>query len=538
MNDRLEAALEYLFKGFSVIPVKPDKTPFVSWQQFQKERPTESQIRAWWEAYPNANIGVITGQISGICVIDRDDMTKSEIEEHLSDSQLIPTACTPRGGQHLYFRMPATPMSNNVGAIPGCDFRGEGGYVVAPPSTNGTGTGYTWVISLNDAEPPPLPNSYISSINSFVCKGGVSGESPNVTESHNKSQYFEQGRRDEDLFHAANCLVKGYAEEPFTRQVLEILARNCTPPFPLSEIPNKVRSAIDRSNRRDRNITQEIKDWLESQNGHFRVTDYYNQSHVVTRQEKHAVIVAMKRLCDQGILEGYGERSGSYRKVNREIEIIDWQNAVEDEYPLELPLDIHSLVKLYPGNIAVLAGASNTGKTTFMLETIRLNQKKHPVTYLNSEMGPQELRLRLKLFEGTIGLEKWKFRAVERSSDFADVIDPDGFNVIDFMEIYDEFWKIGAWIKDIHLKLNKGIAIIAIQKKTSTKKENQDFGRGGELTLEKPRLYLAMDRGKIKVVKAKIWRNHDRNPNGLTRDFNIISGWKFKPKDEWREHHG
>jgi hypothetical protein len=538
MNDRLKAALEYFSKGFSVIPVKPDKTPFVSWQQFQKERPTESQIRTWWGEYSNANIGIITGQISGICVIDRDDMTKSEIEEHLSDSQLIPTACTPSGGQHLYFRMPATPISNNVGAIPGCDFRGEGGYVVAPPSTNGTGTGYKWVISLDDAEPPPLPSSYISFINSFVYKGGVSSESPNVTESHNKSQYFEQGRRDEDLFHAANCLVKGYAEEPFTRQVLEILARNCTPPFPLSEIPNKVKSAIDRSNRRDRNITQEIKDWLESQNGHFRVTDYYNQSHVVTKQEKHAVIVAMKRLCDQGILESYGERSGNYRKIDKEIETIDWQNAVEDEYPLELPLDIHSLVKLYPGNIVVLAGASNTGKTTFMLDTIRLNQKKHPVTYLNSEMGPQELRLRLKLFEKEISLDKWKFKAIERSSDFADVIDPDGFNVIDFMVIYDEFWKIGGWIKDIHLKLNKGIAIIAIQNKTSTKKENQDFGRGGELTLEKPRLYLAMDRGKIKIVKAKIWRNHDRNPNGLTRDFNILSGWEFKPRDEWHEHHG
>jgi hypothetical protein len=130
-------------------------------------------------------------------------------------------------------------------------------------------------------------------------------------------------------------------------------------------------------------------------------------------------------------------------------------------------------------------------------------------------------------------LDKSHFKAIERSSNFADVIDPDGFNVIDFMEIYDEFWKIGGWIRDIHVKLKKGIAIIALQKKTTTKKNPQDFGRGGELTLEKPRLYLAMDRGKIKIVKAKIWRNHERNPNGLIRDFKIVQGWKFLPQDEW-----
>ena len=260
---------------------------------------------------------------------------------------------------------------------------------------------------------------------------------------------------------------------------------------------------------------QDIKEWLESQNGYFRVTDYYNESHVVTKQEKHAAIMAFKRLKDQGILESYGNRSGEYRKVQTDVEYINWQDAEDQEYPLKLPMNIHHLVKVYPGNIIILAGASNTGKTSFMLETIRLNQKTHPVTYLNSEMAAPELKLRLKLFEDMLRLQDWKFRAIERSSNFADVIDPDGFNVIDFMEIYDEFWKIGGWIRDIHLKLKKGIAVIAIQKKSSSKKNQQDFARGGELTLEKPRLYLAMDRGKIKIVKAKIWRNHERNPNGL-----------------------
>jgi len=39
----------------------------------------------------------------------------------------------------------------------------------------------------------------------------------------------------------------------------------------------------------------------------------------------------------------------------------------------------------------------------------------------------------------------------------------------------------------------------------------------------------------LKIVKAKIWRRHDRNPNGLSRSFKIVSGWKFLPNDEWRD---
>ncbi len=39
--------------------------------------------------------------------------------------------------------------------------------------------------------------------------------------------------------------------------------------------------------------------------------------------------------------------------------------------------------------------------------------------------------------------------------------------------------------------------------------------------------------GRIEIIKAKIWRNHDVNPNGMIRNFNLIGGWKFVPKDDW-----
>jgi hypothetical protein len=522
MNN-MDAALDYLKRGLSILPLAKDKKPLMQWQELQTRQPTELEVRQWFKQWPDCNIGIVTGKISNLTVIDCD--SQEAIESFYAGYQgKTPNVKTPHG-MHFYFQY-QEGVRNTARLTDHIDVRSEGGYVVAPPSINGDGTAYRFVNDLSFA--------LDSFINCFLYKHYKEGKSQEYQQVSTSHKYFIKGTRDDDLFHVANCLIKGHAENDVVEQVLEILAENCDPPFDKNEIPAKIKSALDRAERKERNIMQEVKEWLESQQGHFRVSDYYNESHVVTKQEKHAVILAMRRLCDQGILESYGQRSGTYRKLETDIEYINWQDADASEYPLELPLNIHELVKLYPGNIAILAGASNTGKTSFMLETIRLNQKKYPITYLNSEMAAPELRLRLKLFEDVCKLSDWKFTAIERSSNFADVIDPDGFNVIDFMEIYDEFWKIGGWIRDIHLKLKKGIAVIAIQKKTTTKQTTQDFGRGGELTLEKPRLYLAMDRGKIKIVKAKIWRNHERNPNGLTRDFNIISGWKFKPKGDWQ----
>lgn len=521
----LDEALRYSKMNLSVIPVGKDKRPLFSWKEYQDRLATEEEITNWWTKYPEANIGIVTGKISGITVLDCDSQEAINSFREMYKG-MTAAVKTPRG-MHFYYKY-AEGVRNTVklGNLD-MDVRGEGGYVVAPPSVNEQGQVYKWHSSL----------SSLNALDSFSILNNIytraRGEGKN---SHNESQqsqvvtdYFIKGRRDEDLFHIANCLIKGGAQSDITQQVLEILANNCNPPFPENEIKIKIQSAIERSRRKERNMTAEIKEWLESQTGHFRVTDWSRESHLVTRQEKHAANVAFARLCEQGILERYGERSGTYRKVENDVDVIDWMNAETEEYPVQFPLNIHQLVKLYPGNIAILAGASNTGKTTFMLELIRLNQKRHKILYMNSEMGASELKLRLEMFHEVCPISQWKFQAIERSDKFADVIDPDGFNVIDFMEIYDEFWKLGGWIRDVHKKLNKGIAVIAIQKQSSSKNNQKDFGRGGELTIEKPRLYLAMDRGRIKIVKAKIWRDHGRNPNGLSRDFKIKSGWKFLP---------
>jgi hypothetical protein len=521
----MDAALDYLKRGLSILPLAKDKKPLMQWQELQTRQPTELEVRQWFKQWPDMNIGIVTGKISNLTVIDCDSQAAIEYF-HQGYQGRTPCVKTPKG-MHFYFAY-QEGVRNTARLTDHIDVRSEGGYVVAPPSMNGAGIAYRFINDLTNA---------LDSFNCcFLYKQYITNQSSfnNVRQiRQDSSSMWESGKRDDSLFHTALCLVKGGMPEDEIFQVLRPVM-NSWGEDDEKWINAKIRSAIDRAKRKDRNLSQEILEFINSSSGVFFSLEVENFLHCSSLADKKNVSQIFRRFAKEGVIEKSGTKNGCWRKIETDIEYINWQDADDSEYPLELPLNIHELVKLYPGNIAILAGASNTGKTSFMLETIRLNQKKYPITYLNSEMAAPELRLRLKLFDDVCKLDAWKFKAIERSSNFADVIDPDGFNVIDFMEIYDEFWKIGGWIRDVHLKLKRGVAIIAIQKKTSTKKDTQDFARGGELTLEKPRLYLAMDRGKIKIVKAKIWRSHERNPNGLTRDFNIISGWKFKPKGDWQ----
>ena len=154
--------------------------------------------------------------------------------------------------------------------------------------------------------------------------------------------------------------------------------------------------------------------------------------------------------------------------------------------------------------------------------------RNYKILYMNSEMGDTELRLALERFKNT-SLEDWKaVELIERSYNFSDIISPNDINIIDYMEIYEDHFKIGAKIAQIHKKLKNGIAIIALQKP-----KGRDEGRGGSVTLEKPRLYLSMSCGNLKITKAKSWstlaKNTGQNPNGLTIDFKLVQGCKFIP---------
>ncbi len=291
----------------------------------------------------------------------------------------------------------------------------------------------------------------------------------------------------------------------------------------------------------ERNLSQEVRDWVCLQDGYFLITDVYNHLHLITRLDKVNVAVILNRLNKEKLIERYGNRRGSFRRINDDMESIDFINVTEEEISLTLPFDIQKMIKLMPKNIIVIAGEPNAGKTAFLLNVARENQHAHDIHYFSSEMGPLETRERLTKF-ANYPLSAWKTKFWERSSDFADVIRPNSINIIDFLEVHTDFWAVGGLIKAIFDNLDKGIALIAIQKNQTKKLKDGtttgDYGLGGARGLEKPRLYLTMSGSHIlKIVKAKNWRT-DKNPNGLQINFKLANGCYFSSKGGWYRDEG
>jgi putative DNA primase/helicase len=143
MNSLLEAALKYQVKGLSVIPCAKDKKPLISWLPYQTNRASVAQIQEWWDKYPGANVGIITGKISGITVIDLD--SQEAIDYFLANFKgTTPCVDTPRG-MHAYFQY--EEGTRNTVKVNGLDIdvRSDGGYVIAPPSVNAEGKLYRWL---------------------------------------------------------------------------------------------------------------------------------------------------------------------------------------------------------------------------------------------------------------------------------------------------------------------------------------------------------------------------------------------------------
>ncbi len=140
----LNFALKYLKQGLSVIPLEPKgKRPLISWTEFQSRHATEEEVQVWFQKWPNANLGVVTGRISGIAVVDLDgaEGLKSASDLGLTSSVVSLTG----GGKHLWYQNPVSVVvTNAVRIAPGLDVRGEGGYVVAPPSIAANGRRYRW----------------------------------------------------------------------------------------------------------------------------------------------------------------------------------------------------------------------------------------------------------------------------------------------------------------------------------------------------------------------------------------------------------
>ncbi len=243
--------------NFSIIPIhkirsgsctcnnpdcnSPGKHPAIpNWREFQSRRPTGEELARWRKQFPGCNWAVITGQVSGVIVLDVDgpEGEKSIRSKHIPLTWAVQTG----KGAHYYFRHPGFPVQNGVRVLPGVDIRGDGGYVVAPGSVHASGKKYEWIPGMSPDDlpdgPAPCPRWLLDLLQKQSPAGGKEKLDPVQVLAG-----VPEGRRDMTLFrYACRLRTQGLTREEALRLVLEAAA-NCSPPFPEREARAKVEQA-------------------------------------------------------------------------------------------------------------------------------------------------------------------------------------------------------------------------------------------------------------------------------------------------------
>ena len=166
-NALYDAAMNYVRRGWSVFPLLPGKkTPYGGTSGFKEATTNGGTVRDWWGQTPKANVGIATGAVSGLFVVDVDadrggEKTLAEMEKARGPLPQTLVSRTGGGGRHILFKHPGDGLkvvSRNDSLGPGVDVKGDGGYVVAPPSVHPNGTVYEWGTSPEDVKLAGAPS--------------------------------------------------------------------------------------------------------------------------------------------------------------------------------------------------------------------------------------------------------------------------------------------------------------------------------------------------------------------------------------------
>lgn len=204
-------------------------------------------IRGWWTRWPNANVGVATGAVSGLVVLDVDprhggDVTLGELEARHGRLPETVVALTGGGGRHYLFAHPGGRIRNSAGNLGvGLDVRGDGGYIVVEPSLHASGRRYAWELSRRPGEVAlaPTPPWLLDLIRAGEGKTEVKAGAPPVGDA------IADGARNSTLFSLAGSMRRRGMSEAAMHAALraENLAK-CDPPLEDHEVAAITRSVM------------------------------------------------------------------------------------------------------------------------------------------------------------------------------------------------------------------------------------------------------------------------------------------------------
>lgn len=306
--------------------------------------------------------------------------------------------------------------------------------------------------------------------------------------------------------------VSNWLHKGGTREILEKLVNQ------MDEWKPQGKEQEDQNNSMD-----EIEDWILETRGNFTSRELYVELHLKTKEEKKRLRNKLNYLVKQGDIERTGNKNGVFCKINK-ITYVDFKNSDSEElFDIEWPLRLHDFVQIPKKSIVIVAGVPNAGKTTFLFNVIHANMQKYhnQIVYLSSETSTSTAHRKILSFK-SFPVDEWHFKMVDCQENWHQKIHPNMLNIVDYLEIHDEFYKIGNYIQKIHNALGEeGIAIIALQKNAQ-----RDMGKGGFCTLEKAQLYLSLNSSSLTIVKSKHWTSK-KDPHGLTFNFKLDNGARF-----------
>ena len=253
----------YINEGRKFFPCRVNgKQPITNHGYFDASS-NPDQIRTWWESYPDANIGLVTGKEANLVVIDVDvknDVDGMESLEHLQiecgdfDTLMV---STPSGGRHYYFKYPQgnDNIKSMAGLRPGIDIRSNGGYIIAPGSSI---NGNPYTIEDKNKEIAELPKKLHKILINGKLKAGTKNRSlAQINHVSQKSSLMgiKEGLRDDAIFKFSCELRENNVQYDIAESQVLTIAHNCIPPFPDNEAIKCLQSAFKKTKPKAKNPT-------------------------------------------------------------------------------------------------------------------------------------------------------------------------------------------------------------------------------------------------------------------------------------------
>lgn len=251
MEQLVDYAIKYAKLGLAVFPLKENNKAPLTANGFKDATKDIGVIKNWWKQHPKANIGIATGLVSGIAVIDLDEDSERGISgyETMND-WMIKEGCvfpdtwqsiTGRGGYHIIFKT-NKPIKSRIGVMDGIDIRADGGYIVAPPSIHPNGTQYEWEYAPDETELCAISDD--EDVEYFFNVINLKGAESKTLEVPEK---IEKGGRNDMLYRLACSLqAKGFSDTAIKEAIKAENELKCVPPLPAREINTLVNSALTK----------------------------------------------------------------------------------------------------------------------------------------------------------------------------------------------------------------------------------------------------------------------------------------------------